>query len=479
LITQTQEETLYQRIDLAFDATVSAIRAYLGQPGFSHSGEGIRESAEMTRDLLAAAGVEDLELVETGGHPFVFGYSRSRRPDARTMIIYSHYDMVPLMDLSQWVAPPLEAPIVDAIDIGAPSQLGKLIVGRASNDYRGPLVATLQTLKVIREATGDIPVNVIWAIDGEEEIGAPHIGAFIESKREALMLGEAVWMPGMHQDASGIMQVYRGYKGNAKIEIEIKGGQWGGKLDGKESWAANLPWMDAPMWRMIRLLSTLVDENDLPAVHGMAERFAPYTEEDQEQLAILRDRLDVEKLKAQLGIARFKQGKDPKELIENFIMKTVINVVGVVGGYTGPRVYSTLPMDVTAKVECRFTPDLTYTEVQKLFRDHLDRLGYHEAELRFLGGYEVARSSAREEIYQAAFRACSKHRCDYLVWPIKPASAPFAYFNRPPLGKPLIFVGMGHGDRWHQPNEYITLEGVRDFMRYAASFLYEWAAGAG
>jgi acetylornithine deacetylase/succinyl-diaminopimelate desuccinylase-like protein len=298
---------------------------------------------------------------------------------------------------------------------------------------------------------------------------------FIEAKLPELDRGEAVWMPGMHQDLGGIMQVYRGYKGNSKIEIEIKSGQWGGTLDAKESWAANLHWMDAPMWRMIRLLATLVDENDLATIDGLDDLVAPFTDEDKEQLRILRERLDEGQLKTSLNIARFKGGKDPRELLENFIMKPTLNVVGIVGGYVGPQVYSTLPMKIVAKVELRFPPDVAYADVQRLLRQHLDRRGFPEAELRFLGGYEYARTSAHDEIYEAAFRACRRQGCDYVVWPIKPAGAPFAHFNRPPLSKPLIFVGMGHGERWHQPNEYISVEGVRDHMRYSATFLDEWA----
>jgi acetylornithine deacetylase/succinyl-diaminopimelate desuccinylase-like protein len=475
MITQEQSEVLEKHLDEHFDETVSEIRRYLGRPGFSHSGEGIRESAEMTAAYLEDAGSEAVELVDTGGHPVVFGHLRSRRPNARNMIIYSHYDMVPLMDEKQWVGPPLEAPIVNATEIGAPGHLGKLIVGRAANDYRGPLVATLQALKAIRAATGDIPINIIWVIDGEEEIGAPHLHRFIEAKLSELSQGEALWMPGMHQDAAGVMQVYRGYKGNSKIEIRIKGGAWGGTQDAKESWAANLHWMDAPMWRLLRLLHTLVDENDLVTVDGLDELIAPYTEEDEEQLRILKSRLDEGRLRTSLNIARFKADRDPRELLENFIMKPTLNVVGITGGYSGPGVYSTLPMDVTAKVELRFPPDVGYADVQRLLRAHINRRGFPEAEVRFLGGYEYARSSAREEIYQAAFRACRRHGCEYLVWPIKPAGAPFAHFNRPPLSKPVIFVGMGHGERWHQPNEYISLEGVRDHMAYVATFLDEWA----
>jgi acetylornithine deacetylase/succinyl-diaminopimelate desuccinylase-like protein len=475
MITHEQSQAVDRHLDEHFEETVSEIRRYLGQPGFSHSGEGIRESAEMTMDYLLDAGSETLELVETGGHPVVFGRLASRRPQARNLIIYSHYDMVPLMDEKQWIGPPLEAPIVDAAEIGAPAELGKVIVGRAANDYRGPLVATLHALKAMRAVMGDVPVNIIWVIDGEEEIGAPHLHRFIDAKLGELSQGEALWMPGMHQDTSGVMQVYRGYKGNSKIEIEIKGGAWGGTQDGKESWAANLHWMDAPMWRLIRLLGTLVDEFDLATIDGLDELIAPYTEEDQEQLHILRERLDAGRLKRSLNIARFKGDRDPGDLLENFIMKPTLNVVGITGGYIGPGVYSTLPMDVVAKVELRFPPDVAYADVQRLLRDHVRRRGYGEAEVRFLGGYEFARSSAREEIYDAAFRACRKHGCEYLVWPIKPAGAPFAHFNRPPLSKSVIFVGMGHGERWHQPNEYITVDGVRDHMRYVATFLDEWA----
>jgi acetylornithine deacetylase/succinyl-diaminopimelate desuccinylase-like protein len=477
MISQAQREELHRYLDDHFDETVAEIRRYLSQPGFSHTGEGIRQSAEMTRRYLEDVGSDDVELVETGGHPVVFGHLRSRRQEARSLIVYSHYDMVPLMDERQWVGPPLQAPIVDAADIGAPAELGKVIVGRAANDYRGPLVATLHALRALRAVTGDVPVDVVWVIDGEEEIGAPHLHRFVEAKLADLQRCEALWMPGMHQDAAGVMQVYRGYKGNSKIEIEIKGGRHGGTLDAKESWAANLHWMDAPMWRMVRLLATLVDDDDLVTVDRLAELIAPYTEEDEQQLRVLRERLDEGRLKASLNIARFKKGRDPRQLLENFVMQPTLNVVGILGGYTGPGVYSTLPMDVVAKVELRFPPAITFADVKRLLRAHLDRRGYEDAELRFLGGYEYARSSAQEGIYRAAFRACRRHGCDYVVWPIKPAGAPFAHFNRPPLEKPVIFVGMGHGDRWHQPNEYITLDGVRDHMRYVATFLEEWSEG--
>ena len=100
--------------------------------------------------------------------------------------------------------------------------------GNANGDAVPNPSNQVTALKSIQAVTGDVPVNILWAIDGEEEIGAPHGDVFIQKKLDDLMTADALWMGGMHQDASGVMQVYRGYKGTAKVELEIASGEWDG-----------------------------------------------------------------------------------------------------------------------------------------------------------------------------------------------------------------------------------------------------------
>lgn len=470
----SEHEAVFAHIDRYFDDYVGQIQRFHRIPGISHSGEGIRESAELTRECMLATGTADAEIVETGGHPVVFGHLWSKRPGAKTVVLYSHYDMVPVVE-KDWVTPPFEGRIVDASVIDAPARLGKVMVARASSDYRGPLMATMLIFQAMREAADDLPVNVVWAVEGEEEIGAPHIDQFIAKKFDDLRTGDALWMPGMHQNENGIMQIYRGYKGTVKIELEIKGGEWGGNLTGRDLWSALLPLVDAPMWRMIRVLNSLTDESDHLTIDGLEELIAPYADEDRQQLEVLKERFDDAQMKESIGVARFKGGKPLRDLVEDYVMRPMMNVVGIVGGYTGPRVFTTLPGKIVAKLDFRFTPNIKPADIPRLLRAHLDRRGFHEVKIAVHGGYDYSRTSATDPIYQAAFRACELHNCDYMVWPTKPAVAPFSKFNQPPLNLPVIFVGMGHGARWHEANEYITVEGIRDFMKYTVTFLNEWA----
>ncbi|MCC7105728.1 MAG: M20/M25/M40 family metallo-hydrolase [Chloroflexi bacterium] len=466
-------QPIYDVIDRDFDASVAEIQRFLRQPGFSHTGEGIRETATMALEYTRMLGTENAELVETGGNPVVHGVLRSKRPDAKTLIIYSLYDEVPVIP-ADWTFPPLEARIVEAQEIGAPAHLGKVICARATHNQRGPMLATILTLKAIQAATGDIPVNVIWAWEGEEEIGCPNLWSFVEQRMSVLQTADAFWMPSMRQDEDGRMIVNRGYKGTIKIELTIKGGEWGGTLSGKDLWSANLPFVDSPYLRMIRALASLFDDDDTCVMDGFRELVRDYTDEEREEVQILEERFNEATMKQALGIARFRGGRSGKDLVSRYVMEPMLNVVGIVGGYSGPRVFTTIPMDVTAKLDFRLVPEQRRDDIPGLLRAHLDRRGFAEAQINVIGGYEYSRTPASDPVYQAAIRACQQHTCEYIIWPTVPAVGPFGMFNRPPLDKPAIYVGMGHGARAHQRDEYITVEGIRDFMKYTVTFLHEF-----
>ena len=132
-------------------------------------------------------------------------------------------------------------------------------------------------------------------------------------------------------------------------------------------------------------------------------------------------------------------------------------------------------MDVTAKLDFRLVPEQRREDIPRLLRKHLDSRGFNEVEIVDIGGYEYSRTPASDPVYQAAIRACQLHDCDYIIWPSTPAVGPFGMFSGPPLNKPAIYCGMGHGSRVHQSDEYITVEGIRDFMKYTVTFLHEFA----
>jgi acetylornithine deacetylase/succinyl-diaminopimelate desuccinylase-like protein len=467
-------ERIHQYIDDHFDETVKEIQRFISQPGFSHTGEGIRETAEMCREYVAALGATDAQLVETDGNPVVFGTVRSSNPEAKTLVGYSLYDVVPVKE-EEWTFPPLAAEIVDATEAGLPENFGKVMVGRGTHNQRGPMLAFVKVLEAIQSITSDLPVNVMFAWEGEEEIGCPHLHQFIEKKLAELSQADAVYMPSMREDENGTVIFNRGYKGKLNVEIEIEGGEWGGRLDGRDLWSANTAWVDAPMHQMIRLLGTLFDEDQRPSIDGFYENVRAYTEEEIDNLRVMKESFDEEQIKRSLNIRRFKQGKPGAELLEDYYLGPMLNVGGIVGGYMGPQVFTLQGQRIVAKIDMRLVPNQRSEEVLQKLRMHLDDHGFPHAKLRVFGRYEWSRTSATEGIYQAALAVVERRGKPYQIWPTTPAVGPFGYFNQDPLHLPCIFVGTGHGWRAHQADEYITIDGLRENMHFVADFIHEWA----
>ncbi len=354
--------------------------------------------------------------------------------------------------------------------------MGKVICSRGSHNQRGPMLAFVLTLRALQAVTGDVPVNVLFCWEGEEEIGCPHLHQFIQKKLDVLRTADAFYMPSMRENENGQLIINRGYKGKLNVEIEIRGGEWGGTLDGRDLWSGNTSWIDAPMHRMVHLLSTLVDESQRPAIDGFYDNVRPYDEEERENLRVIKERFDEQTVKKSMNIARFKGGKPGTEAVEDYIMGPVVNIAGIVGGYTGPRVFTTQAQKVVAKIDMRLIPNQKSKEILEKLRSHLDRRGYREAEIREFGSYEWSRTSAIEDIYRAAIKTAERRGKEYIIWPTTPAVGPFGYFNQDLLRLPCIFAGTGHGWRAHQADEYIVLEDVRENMKFVADFLCEWAA---
>lgn len=466
---------VFAHIDTHFDDYVREIRRFLAQPGYSHTGEGMEQSAAMALDYIRGLGSVNCRLVETDGYPVATGMLRSRNSGAKTLIVYSFYDEVPVK-AADWTFPAHEGRIVDAEDLGLPTRLGKVMCGRATANQRGPMMAALLAIRSLLDVAGDVPVNLLWVWEGEDEIQSPHLQQYVDKAYDDLDQADGWWCPGFRQDEQGRFVDVRGFKGTLKVELEIAGGPWGGTLNGKDLWSANLPWVDAPYWRMLRALNTLVDEDDRITIAGFWDKIRPITPEERKELDEVRARFDEAETRQSLGIARFRGGKRGVELLERFIMDPMLNVVGIVGGYTGPGIFTTLPMRAVAKLDIRFPPDLRSAEILSLLRAHLDARGFREVEIRRVGGYEWSRTSPDDPLMVAAARAAGIHGFEYFRWPTHAAVNTCSLFNQPPLSLPVSFAGAGHGARWHQPDEYCTIDGLRDAMKYALTFIHEWAA---
>ena len=463
-------------IDEHFEASISEIQRYLQQPGVSTTGEGIRESAELSRELMESVGATDTELVETTGNPVVFGRMRSNNPDAKTLIVSSLYDVVPVKP-DEWVSPPFAAEIVEserAQQVGIPAEAGDVIIARGVANQRGPSLAIMLTLKAIKEVTGDLPVNVIFSLDGEEEIASPSWRQFLKAKEAELGEADSAFQHGFRQDETGRHLVHCGFKGLSLFELIVRGGSWGGTLDGRDLFAVDMIWVHSPIQKLLEALALIFDENGQCTIPGFRDGVAEPTAEESAIYEAMRRDFDAEAVKRDRNIPHFRSHKDPADLFIDIVSGPILNIDGLVSGYT-EGFTTVMPQTATAKLDVRIVPNQNMSKFFDNLRKYLDEQGLDMVEIHRMGGTEPGKTKPSDPIAKAAERAAEAQGVSSQVWPISAAANPLGMYARPPFNLPILFAGLGRSGNYHVPNEWASVEGIRNSMKWAASFITEWA----
>ncbi|RII16085.1 hypothetical protein DSC45_15970 [Streptomyces sp. YIM 130001] len=468
---------VHEAIDRDEAACLERVREYLRIPGFSATGEGIERSARVTLEHLRRIGVADARLVSTPRHPIVFGTLKSKRPDAKTLIVYGLYDLTPTI-AEEWDVDPLGAEIVDAARVGLDASLGQVLVSRGAHNHRGPGLSVLMAVERMLQVEGDVPCHLVFVIEGEEEIGSPSLPAFIESHRDELAGAAGAWLPCMYE-AGGSMITHRGFKGTLWLELNCTGGSWGGSRTGRHLWAGHSAWMDAPLIQVVRALGSMIDEDNRLAVDGIYELELDLNEEDFEDARGLIEqvRLDPEAeagMLRTLDVAKLRGGRSLADHLEQFMFGVNANIQGTYGGYDGPDYYTMLPGRAGAKLDVRFPKGTDHLELLGLVRAHLDRRGFEHVELVNTRGYRAARTPRTDPMLTSAAEAAAEYGVKNEVWPMYNGACPATHFQA--LGDlPFSFAGLGEGERPHAPNEFIRLDAVKRLMHFTVSYLHAWA----
>jgi acetylornithine deacetylase/succinyl-diaminopimelate desuccinylase-like protein len=451
---------IHESIDENFPSHLEKCRAFLRQKSISATGEGIRETSRMVGNLLSEIGGS----VRFCGHedfPIVFG-----KVDAgalKTLIIYGMYDVQPVEE-NKWSSPPFGAEIRDL------PHLGPCVLARGAVNSKGALAGLFNTLKSIKDVDR-LPLNLIFTIEGEEEIGSPHFEPFIRDQRDELKGVEVVDFD-FSEDARKKVSLHLGLKGIVYLDLACRGGKKGGPTESVHSAAS--AWVSSPVWRLIQALNTLVDENERILVDGFEEKVAPIGPADLELLRRLQATFDEKAFLREMKALGFKYRIEGVELLKKGLYSPIINIDGIHAGYQGKGTKTVLPRSAYAKVDIRFGPDLEPGEVIGKFRRHLDRLGYEDIEITVRDNYSWSKTDVREEIVQKLIEAYRLHGREPEVWPMATWAAPYFVFSRI-LRLPVVSGGLGHGGRQHNPDEFMTVEGLREFEKFVVSFLYMMA----
>ncbi|MDH3746763.1 MAG: M20/M25/M40 family metallo-hydrolase [Gammaproteobacteria bacterium] len=463
---------IYDYIDANIDAHLRALQRWLRQPSISAQNVGIEQMAEMLRGDLENLGFQEAKLVPTDGHPGVWAYYDAG--NEKTLVVYLMYDVQPV-DPEDWQSPPFAANLVD-------HDLGKVLMARGATNQKGPQRAFLNALESIIAVDGSLPVNVMIAAEGEEELGSPHYHQIVDRYFDRLKTADAALFPFNSQRPDGNISVILGVKGILYVEMTATGGSWGGPADA-EIHGSYKAIVDSPVWRLIKALSSLTSpDGNTILVSGYYDGIVPPTAEESLLINAAIEQRDDVQLQELLGVSRWIDGKTGNDAAIELLYQPTLNIDGIWSGYTGEGVKTILPHTASAKVDSRLPPGLDPDEALAKIRHHLDSNGFDDISIEKLSAYPASQTSIETPEVRAALGVFKKYASGVAVQPRIAGSAPFYQFTDR-LGLPLIPAGMGFGTGAHAPNEIMLIEpgdgvpvaGLAEIEKAYVDFIYALA----
>jgi acetylornithine deacetylase/succinyl-diaminopimelate desuccinylase-like protein len=416
------------------DRFLAELVAFCSQPSIAAQGVGVEEMAALVRERLQRLGAEVQLLPVNDGPPVIYGEVGEGE---RTLLIYNHYDVQPPDPLGEWNTPPFEPT----------TREGKLFA-RGVSDNKGDFLARVQAVEAWQATQGPLPLKLKFFLEGEEEVGSPHLADFAAGHADLLRADGCLWEGGGRDDADRPMLTL-GLKGIQYLELRARGA----KNDLHSSRATLVP---NPAWRLVWALSTLKDEEDHITIDGYMDHVAQPTEAEWAMLRAIP--FDEEEQRRRYGIPEFIRGLTGVEALKKHLYEPTCTICGFRAGYIEEGTKTVLPSQAMVKLDLRLVPNLTPDLALQLLREHLDRRGFTDVEIMPYAGEHPAKSSPDASIVQAAKAAVEATYGQLpVIYPLMAGSGPMYPLSQA-LGIPAVSMGVGYpGAGAHAPNENIRL----------------------
>ena len=442
--------TIDRYIESHLDKSVAELSNLCAQPSVAAQNLGIQACAEKVAEALKARGFA-VQIMPTGGSPVVFA-ERAGKGDA-TLIVYDHYDVQPPEPLELWDSPPFE-PTVRA---------GRLYA-RGVADNKGNFTSRLHAIDAILAAEGELPCNVKFIVEGEEEIGSVNLEPFVKENKDLLAGDVCVWEVGGVDHQNAPVQMV-GLRGICYVELRVRTAN----RDVHSGTGGSI--FPNAAWRLVWALNTLKDQDENILLPGFYDDVIPPTPREKELLAQLPDM--VAYYREEFGLKGFlKDIEDPLELAIQAVYQPTCTICGLTAGYQGEGSKTVLPAEASAKVDFRLVPDQTPKQVLAQLRAHLDAHGFEDIEIVDLGGNPGAKTDPDHPAVRLAVRAAEDvYDQPSRINPMIGGSGPNFIFQAY-LGVPIISSGAGDSDsRVHAPNESISLDLYEKAAKHFARIL--------
>jgi acetylornithine deacetylase/succinyl-diaminopimelate desuccinylase-like protein len=437
-------------MDANRDRFLDELKSLCAQPSIAVRGTGLEETATLVEERLRGLGAQVRRILVGKSAPFLFAELGQGR---RTMLIYNHYDVQPPDPLDEWQSPPFDPTVRD-----------ERLYARGVADDKGDLLCRLQAAETYQQTVGPLPLRLRFLIEGEEEIGSPHLATFARQYPGLLEADGCLWETG-DKDAARRFVLTLGLKGICYVELKVKTAA----SDLHSMWGGVVP---NAAWRLVWALDTLKDAEDRILVDGLMDHVRPPTEAERAHLATLP--FDEVRIKKDFGFGSFVRDLSGVDLLVKHFYEPTCTICGLKSGYLEEGSKTVLPYAATAKVDFRLVPDLTPELVQDLLRGHLDRRGFSDVEIIGMHGLMPARSSLDAPFVHACIEAArATYGTEPIIYPTSPGSGPLHDLCR---GMPAVMAGVANANsRLHAPNENVYLEDYFEGIRFVGELIHRFA----
>ena len=418
----------------------------------SHKPDMVR-AAEYWKEAILKAGADKAEIIATAGNPVVYG-EKIIDPSKPTILVYGHYDVMPVDPLDLWKSPPFEPEVRD----------GK-IYARGADDDKGQAFMHAKAFESMMQ-TGTLPCNVKFMIEGEEEIGSPNLEQFCVDHKEMLK-ADIILVSDTGMIAPDIPSITVGLRGLAYLEVEVTGpnrdlhsGLFGGAV-------AN------PINILSQMIASLTDDKNRITVKGFYDKVLELTADERAEMA--KAPFDLKEYKTAIDVAEL-HGEEGYSTMERTGIRPTLDVCGIWGGYTGEGAKTVLPSKASAKISMRLVPHQDHLEISELFEEHFKKLAPPSVKVKVtnLHGGQGYVSPTDTKAYQAASKAYEKTFGKKPVPVRSGGSIPIISTFERVLGVKSILMGFGlESDAIHSPNEnyplfnfYKGIETIPYFYKY-------------
>ncbi len=394
--------------------------------------------AEWLAAGLLKAGADKAEVMPTEGNPVVYA-EKIIDPAARTVLVYGHYDVMPVDPRAEWTTEPFE-PVIK----------NERIYARGADDDKGQLFMHLKSFEAMC-ATGTLPCNVKFMLEGEEEIGSPSLYGFCREHKEMLQ-ADIILVSDTSMISMQTPSITCGLRGLAYMEVEVTGPDkdlHSGLFGGAVANPANV---------LTRMVSSLIDDKGRITIEGFYDDVHELT--DAERKAFNEAPFSLEDFKHSLNIDDV-EGEEGYTSIERTGIRPSLDVNGIWGGYIEEGTKTVIPSKASAKISMRLVPNQDYHKISEIFERHFRKIAPKsvKVEVKALHGGMPYLSPTDMAAYKAAEKAIvdifDKSPLPYYSGGSIPIISGFEEI----LGIKSLLIGFGLAeDAIHSPNESYGLE---------------------